>query len=75
MGFDFAIVNAPYASRWRRMRKALHPHVAPSALPAYASTQLRGVRYMLNQLVSQPNSFREHNRASVLAAPITVILF
>jgi cytochrome P450 len=67
MGFDAILVNAPYGDRWRRMRRALHPHVAPGALPAYEAVQLRGARQLLADLLAAPHDFLRHNRTCVRA--------
>jgi cytochrome P450 len=66
MGFSFAFVNDPYGPRWRRMRRAMHPHVSPATLPSYSAIQLRGVHNLLGQLLSDPEHFRQHSRAYVI---------
>jgi DNA-binding XRE family transcriptional regulator len=47
------------------MRRAMHPHLTPASLPSYTAAQLRGVRYLLDRLLSDPEHFRQHSRAYV----------
>ncbi|KAF9527922.1 cytochrome P450 [Crepidotus variabilis] len=51
----------PFGDRFKRMRRALHTHLQPKLLTAYAPVQMRNAKQLVFDIVDDPKNFQHHS--------------
>ncbi|KAG2152829.1 cytochrome P450 [Suillus clintonianus] len=55
-----SIAFAPFGDRYRRMRRALHSHLSPTAAGAYEPLQKSHVKNLILGILDEPHNFQNH---------------
>ncbi|KAF7374576.1 O-methylsterigmatocystin oxidoreductase [Mycena sanguinolenta] len=74
MGWDFTFAVLPEGDRWRDHRKMFHQHFRPDVLRSYRPIKMKKVHLLLQELLSDPQEFREHLK-TLAAAIIMAIVY
>ncbi|KAJ3563355.1 hypothetical protein NP233_g8990 [Leucocoprinus birnbaumii] len=60
IGWNWALPLVPYGEKFRRHRKYLSQYFAKQCLPNYYPIQLKEARRLLNDLLDDPDNYRQH---------------
>ena len=60
VGYEWLFVLMNYGPRWRQHRRAIHPTMAPEALPQYEAAQADAARTFLRTLLRDPQDLASH---------------
>ncbi|KAF8342442.1 cytochrome P450, partial [Amanita rubescens] len=62
LGIDTITIVIPYGAEWRKHRNFLHEGLRKEQMPLYEGTHTDQVRLMIDQLLDNPNDFRDQCR-------------
>ncbi|KAG6907101.1 hypothetical protein DXG01_010514 [Tephrocybe rancida] len=60
IGWNWALPLVPYGEKFRRHRKYLSQYFAKQCLPNYYDIQTKEARRLINDLLEDPDNFRQH---------------
>jgi hypothetical protein len=70
---EMRITMARYGERFRRLRKAVHPHLQPKAAEKYQDMQREDAMNFILDVLNDPTNHQKHAQRYVTTKPFVIL--